>query len=46
MKTYYDILEISRYASKEVLERAHKVLIKRYHPDLEDRKSTRLNSSH
>ena len=35
MKTYYDILEISRYASKEVLERAHKVLIKRYHPDLE-----------
>ncbi len=35
MKTYYDILEISRHASKEVLERAHKVLIKRYHPDLE-----------
>lgn len=35
MKTYYDILEISRYASKEVLEKAHKVLIKRYHPDLE-----------
>ena len=35
MKTYYDILEICRYASKEVLERAHKVLIKRYHPDLE-----------
>lgn len=35
MKTYYDILEISRFASDEVLERAHKVLIKKYHPDLE-----------
>lgn len=35
MKTYYDILEISRYASDDVLERAHKVLIKKYHPDLE-----------
>lgn len=35
MKTYYDILEISRYASKEVLQRAHKVLVKQYHPDLE-----------
>lgn len=35
MKTYYDILEISRYASKEVLERAHRTLIKKYHPDLE-----------
>ncbi len=35
MKTYYDILEISRHASEEVLERAHKILIKRYHPDLE-----------
>lgn len=35
MKTYYDILEISRFASNEVLERAHKVLIKKYHPDLE-----------
>ena len=35
MKTYYDILEISRYASKEVLERAHKALVKKYHPDLE-----------
>lgn len=35
MKTYYDVLEISRHASKEVLERAHKILIKRYHPDLE-----------
>lgn len=34
MKTYYDILEISRYASQEVLEKSYKVLIKKYHPDL------------
>lgn len=33
-KTYYDILEVSRYASDEVIKRAHKVLIKKYHPDL------------
>ncbi len=35
MKTYYDILEVSRYASLEVIKRAHKVLVKRYHPDLQ-----------
>lgn len=35
MKTYYDILEVSRYASDDVIKRAHKVLIKKYHPDLQ-----------
>lgn len=34
-KTYYDILEVSRYATDEVISRAHKVLVKRYHPDLQ-----------
>lgn len=34
-KTYYDILEVSRYATDEVINRAHKVLVKRYHPDLQ-----------
>lgn len=34
MKTYYDILEVSRTASAEVIKRAHNVLIKKYHPDL------------
>lgn len=47
MKTYYDILEISRYASKEVLNRAHKVLIKKYHPDLEqDEEKRKINEAH
>lgn len=34
MKKYYEILEVSPKASKEVIERAYKVLIKKYHPDL------------
>ncbi len=47
MKTYYDILEISKYASDEVLNRAHKVLIKKYHPDLEsDQKLKKEKEEH
>ena len=34
MKNYYDILEVNRNTSKEVIEKAYKVLVKRYHPDL------------
>ncbi len=34
MKNYYDILEVNPKASKEVIEKAYKVLIKKYHPDL------------
>lgn len=34
MKNYYEILEVSPKASKEVIEKAYKVLAKRYHPDL------------
>ena len=33
MKNYYDELEISRSASPEVINRAYKVLAKKYHPD-------------
>jgi len=33
MKNYYDILEVSSKASKEVIDKAYKVLIKKYHPD-------------
>lgn len=32
--TLYDILEVSPNASKEVIDKAYKVLAKRYHPDL------------
>lgn len=34
MKDYYDILEVNPKASTEVIEKAYKVLIKKYHPDL------------
>ena len=36
MKNYYNILEVSENASKEVIEKAHKVLVMRYHPDLQN----------
>ena len=37
---YYEILEVSEKASKEIIEKAYKTLAKRYHPDLqpEDKK--------
>lgn len=34
MKNYYDELEVSRNASKEVIEKVYKVLAKKYHPDI------------
>lgn len=33
MKNYYDELEVSKLASKEVIEKVYKVLAKKYHPD-------------
>jgi DnaJ-class molecular chaperone len=33
MKNYYEILEVSPKASKEIIEKAYKVLAKKYHPD-------------
>ena len=37
-KSYYDILEINKNASPEILEKAYKTLIKKYHPDLKENK--------
>ena len=34
MKNYYDLLEVTPKASKEIIEKAYKVLVKKYHPDL------------
>lgn len=34
MKNYYDLLEVNSKASKEIIEKAYRVLIKKYHPDL------------
>lgn len=33
MKNYYEILEVSENASDEIIDRAYKVLAKKYHPD-------------
>lgn len=35
MVNYYEVLEVSQNASKEVIDRAYKVLAKKYHPDLQ-----------
>lgn len=34
MKNYYEILEVSENASSEVIEKAYKILAKKYHPDM------------
>lgn len=34
-KNYYDILQVSRNASPEIIEKAYKTLAKKYHPDLQ-----------
>lgn len=34
MKNYYEILQVNEKASKEIIEKAYKVLVKKYHPDL------------
>ena len=42
MRNYYDDLEVSKTASKEVIEKVYKVLAKKYHPDAtkeEDKKA-------
>lgn len=35
MKTYYEILEVDRKATKEVIEKSYRKLAKKYHPDLQ-----------
>lgn len=37
MKNYYEILEISENASPEIIEKAYRVLAKKYHPDAQPR---------
>ena len=35
MKNYYEILQVNENASNEIIEKAYKVLVKKYHPDLQ-----------
>ena len=41
MKNYYEILEINENASQEVIEKVYKVLVKKYHPDLQENTETK-----
>lgn len=34
-KNYYEILEVDKNASKEIIDKAYKTLAKKYHPDLQ-----------
>ena len=36
MKNYYEILEVDKKASEEIIEKAYRALAKRYHPDLQN----------
>ena len=42
-KNYYEILEVDKNASSEIIDKAYKTLVKKYHPDLQkqdDKKQT------
>ena len=34
MKDYYGILEVNEKASQEIIEKAYRTLVKKYHPDI------------
>lgn len=36
-KNYYQILQVDREASLEIIEKAYKTLVKKYHPDLQNK---------
>lgn len=42
-KNYYEILEVDKNASKEIIDKAYKTLAKKYHPDLQEGQSKKEN---
>lgn len=42
MKKYYEILEVSPNASIEIIEKAYKILARKYHPDLYEGEEKKL----
>lgn len=44
MKNYYEILEVNKNASAEIIDKAHKTLVKKYHPDLQNTNEEKANS--
>lgn len=44
MKNYYEILEVDKNASDEIIEKSYKILAKRYHPDLQNTKNLKAKS--
>ena len=42
MKNYYEILEVDEKASQEVIDKAYRVLAKKYHPDLQEDKNKKI----
>lgn len=46
MVDYYSILEINESASKETVEKVHKLLIKKYHPDLQPEENKKEAEEH
>lgn len=43
MKNYYDVLEVNKRASGEVIDKAYKVLVRKYHPDLYSSEEKKYN---
>lgn len=40
MKNYYKVLEVNENASQEIIEKAYKVLAKKYHPDTQSKENS------